>query len=73
MLLTRSRVPYNSVADSGMWTARCKLGHPEQEDVVMCYIAYRAVVTLFILPWRVRQTDTCLAGLLTPTEGEMAH
>jgi hypothetical protein len=72
IFLTRSRVPYNSVAGSGMWTARCKFGHPEQEDVVMYYIAYKASVTLFSSSWRVRQTNTCLAGLLAPTEGEMA-
>jgi len=68
VLSTRSRVFYNYVAGCDMWTARCKLGYSEQEDVGLCYIAYREDVTLSSSPWKVRQTDTCLAGVLASTK-----
>lgn len=70
-LSTRSRVFYNPVVGSDMWTARCKFGYPEQEDVGMYYLAYRADVTLSKSPWTVRQTDNCLSVVLASTEVEM--
>ena len=71
VLSTRSRVLYDHVAGCDMWTARCKLGYSEQEDVGLCYFANRAEITLSSSPWIVRQTDTCLAGVLVSTEGGM--